>query len=178
MKPIVNVCTNQPTFAGTLLPLPASVSPVIIKKRKFVTTGLSFAVTLYIVNTCMQHVSYPQYKFPLTASFLSASSCSCFFLLSSSSFLLSSSSRSRRASSSARLHTYIHSHTQVNNLSVVLQNEGLTHFLLSSSSCFLLLSSSSFLFLSLSISSWSLRSLAASSSRRRRSRSYTSHTRQ
>ena len=46
------------------------------------------------------------------------------------------------------------------------------HFLLSSSSCFLLLSSSSFLFLSLSISSWSLRSLAASSSRRRRSRSY------
>ena len=49
---------------------------------------------------------------------------------------------------------------------------GPTHFLLSSSSCFLLLSSSSFLFLSLSISSWSLRSLAASSSRRRRSRSY------
>ena len=51
-----------------------------------------------------------------------------------------------------------------------------THFLLSSSSCFLLLSSSSFLFLSLSISSWILRSLAASSSRRRRSRSYVTHT--
>lgn len=109
----------------------------------------------------------------LTANFLSASSCSSFFLLSSSSFFLSSSSRSRRASSSARLHSPSHRNQSPIREYIWAQSfVWRTHFLLSSSSCFLLLSSSSFLFLSLSISSWSLRSLAASSSRRRRSRSY------
>ena len=107
---------------------------------------------------------------------------SSFFFQPLSLFLLTQSA-GLKLCTSTHIHTHIQVHTPIQTsmtwILYMLSKEDhsssppRTHFLLSSSSCFLFRSSSSFLFLSLSISSWSLRSRAASSSRRRRSRSYT-----